>query len=155
MAELHSITGLFVEGFPGTSPWAGYFWKGEEDSSEYIEGQLVDLYGASTIIGTMDEQKLSFLKHYTIANGNQEFEYDFELKNGVWLGNYKSRRSDYNGRAVCKTHLIFDKMKFRRMDFSTQEGYLEAVFDDMEEKGLLKRVTNPNTGEELLVPISP
>ena len=57
MAELYSITGLFHERFPGTSPWGGHFIRGKGSDKREIEGMLIDIYGPSNISGSMDEEK--------------------------------------------------------------------------------------------------
>lgn len=154
MAELHSITGMFVESFPGTSPWGGYLIKGANNEDNQIEGQLIDNYGLSSILGTMNDNSLIFKKQYSIEHGNgQSFWYSYELKDGLWIGGYTSTRVYYEGKAICKTHLCIKDMNFRKFDVTTPEGYMKAIIESMVESGMLERFDDQDSGEEMFRPI--
>lgn len=107
MGFLYSITGLFYDSACLT-PWGGFFTKGIQGQPEdAIVGQLIDIYGPSEIKGTIAESQMRFLKSY--ANG-REFDYNFSLKNGIWMGNFSSPLC--RGRAVCKTNLCLENIDF-------------------------------------------
>ena len=159
MAELHSITGMFYEGFPGISPWGGYFIKGmdgeengiDREGSE-IEGMLADVHGISRITGVMNPESLEFRKQYE-ENNERVFDYKFSLKNGIWFGEYKSTSSNYNGRSICKTNLCIKDLTFRKFDMRTAEGYAKALMDSMVECGQLEKFKDSETGEEMIKPL--
>lgn len=152
MGELYSITGLFYESFPGISPWGGFFIRGTEKGPEEIEGMLVDTYGSSLINGQMGSDSLEFRKQYQ-ENRGQAFDYKFSLENGVWLGEYVSTQSDYNGRSICKTNLCLSDLSFRKFDMRTPDGWAKAMVDSMVEGGQLEKFRDPETGEEMIRPL--
>lgn len=151
MAELHSITGLFYESFPGISPWGGFFIRGIDDIEDLIEGMLIDTHGYSKIQGVMYPDSLSFLKTY--KNKGDSYNYSFSLKDGIWLGEYESTSADYRGRSVCKTNLCINDLSFRKFDLSTPQGYVKALVDSMISSGQLESYKDPETGEEMLRPL--
>ncbi len=112
MAELHSITGTFSQESLKIS-YGGYFFKGkdrqvfirgEDKQVKEIKGLLADCYGISKITGAMGLEFLNFKKQY--EDNAQVFDYTFTLKNGIWVGKFKSPISDYNGTAMCRIKLI-------------------------------------------------
>ena len=152
MAELYSITGLFVEDFPGISPWGGHFIRGIDKNSIAIEGLLSDIWGMSRIAGIMDKDRLKFRKEYDATNRNQSFNYDFVLKEGIWQGRYTSTQTDYHGDSVCKTALCLNKLDFRNVDLRTPEGFSKAIVESMVQTGKLEQFTDPDTSEIMVKP---
>lgn len=155
MGELYSITGLFYESFPGISPWGGHFLRGKEGEPEnQISGQLIDMYGPSTLEGIMEGEKLKFRKQYINSNREQTFDYEFVLKNGIWQGEYINfPAADYNGRSVCKTFSCLEHLNFERVDLRTPEGFAKALIDSMVENGKLEKFKDPETGEDMIRPV--
>lgn len=152
MAELHSITGLFFERFPGISPWGGYFIRGTEEDESSIEGKLVDLDGISDINGTMDPELLEFRKQYE-ANNEESFDYKFSMGNGIWVGEYVSTATtSFRGGSVCKTNLCIEDLTFRKFDMTTPEGCTKALVTSMIEDGSLESYKDPDTGEDMIRP---
>ncbi|MFH1431566.1 MAG: hypothetical protein ABIG37_03825 [Nanoarchaeota archaeon] len=149
MAELHSITGMFYEEFPGISPWGGYFIKGMDGEDSGIDGMLADTHGISRITGTMNSGLLEFIKQYE-ENMGQAFHYKFSLKDEIWLGEYTSSSSGYGGRSVCKTNLCIKDLTFRKFDTRTPEGFAKAIIGSMVEGGQLEKFKDPETGEEMI-----
>ncbi len=151
MAELHSITGMFYESFPGISPWGGYLIRGMDGKDDGIEGMLADVHGISRITGTMNPELLEFRKQYG-QNRGHAFNYKFQLKNGVWLGEYVSTSQDYSGRSICKTNLCIKDLTFKKFDLSSPDRYVKALIDSMVESGQLEKFRDPETGEEMIKP---
>ena len=154
MAELHSITGLFQEDFPGISPWGGFILRGIHANPDGVEGMLADAYGVSRIAGFMRDKNLEFRKQYENCNHNQSLDYELSLKDGLWLGEYKSTISAYNGRVTCKTNLVLGDLSFKKYDISTPEGWAKALIESMIETGKLVEFKDPKTGEDLIEPTS-
>ena len=113
---------------------------------------LADSLGISNIRGIMNPAVLNFRKYYE-ENMGQSFDYKFSLKDGVWLGEYKSTLLDYNGRSVCKTSLCLKDLTFRKFDMGTLEGFAEVIIKNMMENGQLEKSIDPKTGEEIFKPI--
>jgi len=124
----------------------GYFIKDIKLKNQ-ISGRLIDLYGSSKLEGILGKDKLEFRKQYEQCNNEQLFEYNFILKNGIWLGEYSSR-DGYSGRSICKTNSCLEGIKFENVDLSTPEGIAEALIDSMIEKGSLKKFKNFKTGKK-------
>ena len=154
MSELYSIAGVFCEDFPGIGPWGGQFIRGiEGDLEQEIGGQLIDCHGPSTIQGIMTDDTLEFVKRYEAGGPRESLGYKFELKDGVWHGEYKSQESDFSGKSICKTNLCIGDMTFKKFDCRTQEGYTQAVIDSMISSGVMETFPDPETGEEMIRPV--
>jgi hypothetical protein len=153
MGELHSITGLFYEAFPGISPWGGYFIKGREgDLENQIVGQLIDMHGPSRLEGVLETDSLEFRKQYERCNQEQVFDYKFSLKNGIWQGEFSSP-GGYRERSICKTNLCLGELNFENVDLRSSEGYAKALIDSMVRTGFLETFKDPETGEEMIRPV--
>jgi len=152
MVELYSITGMFYESFPGIIPWGGYLIRGMDGEEDGIEGMLADVHGISRITGTMNPDQLEFRKQYE-KNRGQTFDYKFQLKDTIWLGEYVSASSEFNGKSICKTNLCIKDLTFKKFDLRTPEGYAKALIDSMVDGGQLESFEDPETGEEMIRPI--
>lgn len=147
MGELYSITGLFYEDFPGTSPWGGYFIRGfEYDSDNQIVGKLIDLGGSSRVEGILEKDSLEFIKKYEQCNHEKIFDYKFSLKDGIWKGEFSSP-DGYRGRSICKTNLCLGELNFEKVDLRSPEGYSKALIDSMVRTGYLETIKDFETGE--------
>ena len=69
-----------------------------------IDGELLDKYGSSKIKGVMNDRGLDFEKRYD--DRKDFFEYNFEKRNGVWVGEYKNPMYDMIYPTTAFTGLI-------------------------------------------------
>lgn len=151
--ELHSITGLFYEDFPGISPWGGYFIRGLGEENN-IEGMLADVHGLSRIDGKINSDLLEFRKQYGDENMGQVYDYRFQLKNGIWLGEYTSSEfSSYSGRSLCKTNLCLKDLNFKNIAINSPEDFVRVLIDNMVNSGKIELINDPKSGEEYIRPV--
>ena len=123
--RLHSFAGVYENppgglSVVGVSPdepipvaFGGYFK--ENTDTKGIQGELVDIYGQSTIEGTLTEEKLEFTKRYT-DRGVQEMlpaiEYKLIQEETEWRGTYSFVERDlgkeirYEGNAYGQTSVL-------------------------------------------------
>ena len=91
--HLYGITGWFIKKVSAKEKevamaFSGYF-KHDPSTNKILVGQIVDPYGSSTILnGEMNSNVLKFVKSYD-APGKISDRYNFEKKNGVWIGEFK------------------------------------------------------------------
>lgn len=157
--QLYFLGGMFQDSSWGRGgfPFAGYFRKFDkrfifasqdlpfEKPKQYnIQGQLIDRFGESEILGVLEQKSLVFIKDYP-GKGN-EFVYEFENKEGLWVGKWKGTQG-YKGTgiATANVQLFVDNPNFVKVqtldpgnvdqfvDYLVQEGYI-APFDKEREK---------------------
>jgi len=85
--KLYSIVGCFDQPSEELTAMAfgGYFRYDVLDKL-VVDGQLVDMFGPSTIEGLMQGNALVFSKKY--AGRQIGFHYEFRKANGLWVGEW-------------------------------------------------------------------
>ncbi len=99
-AKLYGIAGWLSQ-LPDVecAAFGGYFRYDVLDRV-LVDGQLIDLWGSSSIEGTMTENELRFTKMY--EHRSDPISYRFRMQNGIWVGEYNGPETG-RGRAQCKT----------------------------------------------------
>ena len=78
-----------------------------EDKNSLI-GEMLDIYGPSTIcLVSIEEDKFSFSKIY--FKRSDEIQYQFEKRNGLWIGNYQGDLVG-SGNANCILTEVKDEL---------------------------------------------
>jgi hypothetical protein len=97
--HLYGIAGWYLDNVGGRDSdlhavsFGGYF-KYEPATGNLGCGQIIDMWGTSTIEGKMDAENLEFTKiydnHKNISGiwGDIGFKYQFKKINGIWAGEY-------------------------------------------------------------------
>jgi hypothetical protein len=103
--KLFGINGYFVDSTITENPIAvafgGYFlW--DKGSQRITNGQLIDIYGSSTISGEMDNETLIFNKKYP----KMSIPYHFKKQNGFWVGEYEHPKLKRVEPAKSITNLV-------------------------------------------------
>ena len=148
--QLYFLGGMFQdkEWGQGGFPFAGYFKKFNmrtiaapdlpfERPKEYnLQGQLIDKFGPSNILGVIEEKTLTFNKDY--SNANNEFVYEFENKEGLWIGQWQGIKG-YAGKgiAVASIQLFTDNPNFVKVQ-TLNPGNVDKVVDYLVRKGYIK-----------------
>lgn len=94
-----------------------------------FHGELSDRYGKSQIKGILNKTRLEFTKDYEVDKETQPIEYEFRLKNGVWMGEWSKKAGD-RGRAVCQLHEGFSLYGTDSMKKTGWLGYLCQLIND-------------------------
>jgi hypothetical protein len=107
--HLYGITGSFISSdFENIKlrlfPFGGHFTY-DFAGDQSLDGQLVDYFGISRIMGHMDERSLSFLKTYNQRPEKSGINYSLFKEGDIWIGEYSGK--DVGTREVkCFLHLI-------------------------------------------------
>ena len=151
MARLYSIVGVINEPLIGIHPFGGFFNAFLERDTRNLEfpfeGMLIDNWGHSKIEGTLTPYDLKFNK---IDKGRTDvLEYSFKKReNEMWFGDYHNNTCGF-GKAVCSINPFLDNLKLGIANISTEQWAHDLV-DNMVKTGRLKKVKDPETGEDLI-----
>lgn len=148
--QLYFLGGMFQDsnGGRGGFPFAGYFRKFDvreiaippglpfEKPRQYnLQGQLIDQFGESDILGMLEEKSLTFKKDYP-GRGN-EFIYEFENKEGLWIGKWKGIKGyKGNGIATSNIQLFVDNPNFVQVQ-TLNPGNVEQFVDYLVREGYI------------------
>lgn len=153
----YNIIGTFMQVFGPNGLFMGENLQHEACGN--LTGKLMDAYGPSEIIGTLNNKKgrMDFNKTY---ENRPPIIYGFEKQvNGIWAGKYyiKGRLS---GEALCELFTPGEEPKFDwhqilekvRMSARTTEEWAKDFVNGMVGDGWFYETIDPETGEILLRP---
>ena len=105
--QLYSISGWFTDTTlrlePSAVAFGGYFRYDPQDNV-LTDGQLIDIWGSSTIEGRMIERVLMFYKKYD--QSQLPIGYVFNKEGDLWVGEYSHPMLKGNYPAKALTTLI-------------------------------------------------
>jgi hypothetical protein len=107
--KMYSLTGWYLDptiSKPPTAMAFGGYFRHDPEFGALVDGQLIDVYGPSSIEGTMNEKELEFDKTYD--HRNYAIYYSFKKQNGIWVGKWRSPqiKGEHGTKAI--TNLIED-----------------------------------------------
>ena len=102
-SHLYGITGWISQ--PANevecAAFGGYFRYDVKDEL-VVDGQLIDMWGSSSIEGEMTDDRLEFSKKYD--QRKDVVNYRFKKQGGIWIGEYSGVGTE-KGPAQCTTFL--------------------------------------------------
>jgi len=147
MGNLFSICGCMNIPIEGITPFGGFFvnnFYGTDDN--FFVGLLADDYGLSKIKGIyFEKDKIRFEKDYQNREDIINYDFEFNKKKNIWLGNYNGEKSG-KGKAICEINSALKGLLFGERVPMTDEEFARRLINNMIDRGMLIKVEDNEIG---------
>ena len=155
---IYGLTGVIIQPFRQNVIFEGTS-LGHDISSNKFSGRLDDIYGRSSIKGSLnlEDGSLDFLKEYD--GRKYGIEYKFKKMGDIWLGTWEGVMVGF-GEALCelyengtKPKLPWQEIRERaQLSEDGEEIWAKRMVEEMVEEGIFLEVKDVSSGERYLLP---